>query len=560
LFSEGSAAVVPGKTETPRFDPDGNVWSCRDPDEQVRCVEFLTDGAARFYEGGRLVRECRWSREDGAVTADASKWTLSPDKTWIVQEKTRRVWYRSPVPPPPDPRLATILPAAGGRWELDAGDAAYVFQTDGSFVEEGVRGAPKGVWQPWYGRTVCLRHASGRAVLLNVSADGTSLLREDGNLYRKQVERRGGEAAPGSRGPPSAPPAPLPVAAPVLPPRPQTIPHGRSALAGTEWCCRTPAGKTGTLAFRADGSGEYDDGATRSRLKWTASDEREACGEGDQSGMSFTVSPGGCLAFRWKRKTGVAHTLWYPGRNPPPPSPRISERLAAPGVSWYKAEKRSTYTFRPDGTFDVKWPSGKASGSWRPWYGDAVLASSDSGSEPDVFAVPDDGAVLWRSRDSETAWLRKTKDSLASAPPPTAAPAAGEASPARAEFAALEREYAEAFAAAMEKANARDAAALDALKKRAGTSELDALQRIVAAQAAVADGAAILYAPPPKASPVEKELARVKAARDRAIADAARATALRMKPAYAACLRKAVEAEEIDLAKRIKTKLDAMGL
>lgn len=129
----------------------------------------------------------------------------------------------------------------------------------------------------------------------------------------------------------------------------------------------------------------------------------------------------------------------------------------------------------------------------------------------------------------------------------------------RAEFAAAEQKYAETFNAALEQANVRDAAALDALRKRVGVSDLDLLKKVSEAQVAVAQCAAIAYVSPQRASAAEKDSARIKAMRDRSISDTTRATFSRLKFAYAECLRKAVEADDIELAKGIKAKMDAIG-
>jgi hypothetical protein len=223
LFFERPAVAAPGKKGQTGTAPDGNVWSCRVSDGTVRRVEFLTDGWARFFEKDAVTWACRWSREGSVVTAGGSVWTPAPDKAWILQKRCHRVWYRGAEPPPPDTGLAAVLAGDGVSWELDGGDSAYKFQAGGAFTEEGVRDTPKGTWRPWYGRTVCLTYGSGRTSLLNVSADGAAVLREDGNLYRRREAKKGAGKEAGKEAVPAAsaavPPVPLPVAAPTLRPR-----------------------------------------------------------------------------------------------------------------------------------------------------------------------------------------------------------------------------------------------------------------------------------------------------------------------------------------------------
>ena len=336
-----------------------------------------------------------------------------------------------------------------------------------------------------------------------------------------------------------------------------------SPLAGTEWCCRTLSGKTGTLVFREDGTGDYDDGEARDGLTWTASSEREATGKKTRGGkLWFTALPGGWqLECRSDAKEGMIRVLWYRGKKPPPPFPAVQGVLAAAGGTWHNAERQATYMFQPDGTFNIKWNGGSRKGRCFPWYGDVVLAVPEGASSTTMLlALAGDGLEFWHSRVGGSAWSRRGKDGGTSASAGTGArPPDGAALVVRTELAALERQYAEAFSAAFEKQDARDAAALDALKKRAGVADLDVLQALVSAQEAVASGAPILYAPPQRASPAGKELSQIKSARDRAISAAARAAALRVKSAYAACFRKAVEAGELDLAKWIKAKQDAMA-
>ena len=334
-----------------------------------------------------------------------------------------------------------------------------------------------------------------------------------------------------------------------------------SPLVGTEWCCRTLSGRTGTLVFREDGTGDYDDGDVRDGLTWTASSEREAVGKKTRGGkLWFTAIPGGWqLESRSDAKDGMIRVLWYRGKKPPPPFSVVQGVLAEAGVLWHNAEKLSTYTFKPDGTFTGKWSGGGRKGKWLPWYGDVVLVvSEDDTSGATLFALVLDGAEIWHSRVGGSAWSRRGKGGGTTTGTGLSIPE-GAALAVRTEFAALERQYAEAFSVALEKQDVRDATTLDALKKRAGVADLDILQAITSAQEAVAAGAPIPYALSQKMSPAGKELAQIKAARDRAITAAARSAALRVKPAYAACFRKAAEAGELDLAKWIKAKQDAMA-
>jgi hypothetical protein len=177
----------------PNTNSNGNVWSYLMPNRTVKTIEFFTDREVRVSTNGWVSESFQWFKEDGAVTANSSRWFPSPDGKTILEEARHRVWHRGSVPPPPDPKLTAALTAEGTRWEAEDGGTFYVFRSDGTCTEEGRLWTPNAAWEPWYGRTACIRHA-GRSVdpvLARLSPDGGMLTREDGKVYRRRAAAGG---------------------------------------------------------------------------------------------------------------------------------------------------------------------------------------------------------------------------------------------------------------------------------------------------------------------------------------------------------------------------------
>jgi hypothetical protein len=173
----------------PNTNSNGNVWSYLMPDKVVMTIEFFTDKEVRFQKDGKVTAQFQWRLENGALTANGSHWSTSPDGQTILEETRHRMWHRGRQPPPPDPKLAETLAAEGARWEAEDGETTYVFRPDGTATEERRPDTPKATWEPWYGRTVCIRPI-GRSVypaLARLSPDGRTLTREDGKVYRRQA-------------------------------------------------------------------------------------------------------------------------------------------------------------------------------------------------------------------------------------------------------------------------------------------------------------------------------------------------------------------------------------
>ena len=180
----------------PNTNSNGNVWAYLNPEKEVQTIEFFTDGEVRTGKDGKNTAMFQWFKKDGVVEANSARWLESPDGQSIFEENNgfpdmrflQRVWHRGRQPPPPDPKLAEALTEEGMRWVSEKGETFYVFNADGTCRENRRPYTPRATWEPWYGRTICIRHI-GRSVdpvLAYISPDGTILSREGGDVYRKR--------------------------------------------------------------------------------------------------------------------------------------------------------------------------------------------------------------------------------------------------------------------------------------------------------------------------------------------------------------------------------------
>jgi hypothetical protein len=150
----------------PNTNSNGNVWSYLMPDKTVKTIEFFTDSEVRVSTNGRVSEFFQWFKKDGAVTANGSRWFTSPDGQTILEESRHRTWHRGRRPPAPAGGVAEALTAEGTRWVAEDGKTTYVFRPDGTCVEEERPRTPKATWEPWYGRTLCIRHTKNMIFLV----------------------------------------------------------------------------------------------------------------------------------------------------------------------------------------------------------------------------------------------------------------------------------------------------------------------------------------------------------------------------------------------------------
>ena len=190
----------------PNTNSNGNVWTYLNPKKEVQTIEFFTDGEVRTGKDGKNTARFQWFKKDGVIEADSARWLESPDGQSIVQESIGfpdmsflvRMWHRGRQPPPPDPEVVKAVAANGMRWEAGNGKTVYVFHPDGTCEEEGRPFVPKATWEPWYGRTICIRHTGGSVdpVLAYLSMDGMTLVRESNgclnSIYRRRSAGEGG--------------------------------------------------------------------------------------------------------------------------------------------------------------------------------------------------------------------------------------------------------------------------------------------------------------------------------------------------------------------------------
>jgi hypothetical protein len=142
------------------------------------------------------------------------------------------------------------------------------------------------------------------------------------------------------------------------------------------------------------------------------------------------------------------------------------------------------------------------------------------------------------------------------------APAAPNATAAvqtlRTEFDALNKKCADLFIEAMRPYDRQDTNNLELLQKRVGASDIDLLKKIQEALSAVASGASFEVdglAEKKKPTIHERSLVTLKIARDQNIVAAQRNASLRSKSAYEALLKRAIAANEFELAKEIQAQM-----
>jgi hypothetical protein len=141
--------------------------------------------------------------------------------------------------------------------------------------------------------------------------------------------------------------------------------------------------------------------------------------------------------------------------------------------------------------------------------------------------------------------------------------AAAAAQTLRAEFEKLNKTCVALMAESMRSYNRQDTSNLEALKKRVGTSDIELLQKIQEALTSVANNESFEVngvADEKKRTANERALVSIKNTRERNIASAQKSVSSRSKSAYDALVKRAIAANDLELAKEIQTQVLAFSL
>jgi hypothetical protein len=328
-------------------------------------------------------------------------------------------------------------------------------------------------------------------------------------------------------------------------------------------------GNTGITEFRKDGSLRHFDGYKEYPFRWDKGHEYVL-----SSDQKIIVQGG------WR--------IWYRGDTPPPPSPTLKSAIASPEVYWRKESKDKVfddYVFSPNGTCVEYFGELRVRGEWTPWYGNVVKFKREGGND-DSFFLSSDGNTLTRNSD-KAVWQKRIRSGVVtkpvlpagipktqpapivaktsgnSAPPVKAAP---ELPPAE-EFAKLNQfRDAEVSALFAKASNSRgDKAALESLKKRIGLDDVNLLEKIQRAFDSLEKNERFDVVPQglgfsTKISSLERDFWRIVETRDKSYVTAFQSVSQRFKSSYEKVLKRAVAANDLVLAREIKSAIEIVSV
>jgi hypothetical protein len=319
-----------------------------------------------------------------------------------------------------------------------------------------------------------------------------------------------------------------------------------------------------TYFFLRDGRGFSSWTGRRSRLvenKWRVTTSNSiVCEQSDGKTFSFVLSSDGAVFARndrvaYRRKTLSATPL-------PAAADTVSPNMS--GSHWTTGEAGWTLAYLPLGRLNQREGARVYDGAWKSLGGGFYEIEYDVGNGG-MHIVSPDGKELWQCWGGGSR-LWKRVGIPAAVTTAENKPAAGTVQPADLErdFANLWEAYEKALAAAFASAGQRNLRALDALKSKVrSAADMNILPFVEEAREKITRNETIGYASVirsgEKAAPVPaKEFQRIVFAHEKALNDAARFTATRFASQFAAFLKRALQAGNLDLAQTIKNKTEQL--
>jgi hypothetical protein len=337
-----------------------------------------------------------------------------------------------------------------------------------------------------------------------------------------------------------------------------------SPFYGTIWSYRAWNGNTGITEFRKDGTLRHYDGYTEYSMRW-------------DNGHEFTLSADAKTILQ-----GGAR-VWYRGDTPPLPTPTLKNAFASPEIYWrQKGKVLADYVFSPNGTYIEYFEDKKIKGEWAPWYGNVVRFKREGGRDESFFLSSDGNTI---TRDSDKGVWRKyirpggvkrpalTVGTSGTQPVSGAIKTTGNAAlPAKGapevplveEIAKLNQVRDAEVAALFSKtaSNRGDKVALESLKKRIGLDDVPLLKKVQQALASLEKNERFDVVPQglgfnnAKISPLERDFWRIVETRDRSYVAAFQSVSQRFKPSYEKVLKRAVAANDLNLARDVKSAME----